>query len=56
MVIMPSATLVPLLVKEHFGGGAPEMALMEALWGVGMLVGGVIVAMLVPRRYVRWIL
>lgn len=56
LVIMPSATLVPLLVKEHFGGGAPQVAVMEALWGVGMLLGGVVVAVLAPRRYVRWIL
>lgn len=56
LVVMPSATLVPLLVKDHFGGGAPEVALMEALWGLGMLSGGLIVAMFAPRRHVRWIL
>lgn len=56
LVIMPSATLVPLLVKEHFGGGAGQVALMEATWGVGMLLGGLAVTMLAPRRHVRWML
>jgi DHA3 family macrolide efflux protein-like MFS transporter len=56
LVIMPSATLMPLLVKEHFGGGAGEVALMEALGGVGMLAGGMVVAALAPRRQMRWIL
>lgn len=56
LVIMPSATLVPLLVKEHFGGGPGQVALMEALWGVGMLLGGLAVTALAPRRHVRWML
>lgn len=56
LVIMPSFTLVPLLVKEHFGGGAPQVALMEALWGVGMLAGGLLVATFAPRRPMPWIL
>ena len=56
LVIMPSFTLVPLLVKEHFAGGAPQVALMEGLAGVGMVLGGVVVAVLAPRRQVPWIL
>ena len=56
LVIMPSTTLVPLLVKEHFGGGAAEAALMEAVGGVGMLIGGIAVTALAPRKYVSWIL
>ncbi|MDQ8730237.1 MFS transporter [Bradyrhizobium sp. LHD-71] len=54
LVVMPTAMLVPLLVKEHFGGGAPQVAVMEALWGLGMLAGGTVVAVLAPRRFVRW--
>ncbi|MNR87446.1 enterobactin exporter EntS [compost metagenome] len=56
LVIMPSFTLVPLLVKEHFAGGVREVALMESLSGVGMLAGGLIVAALAPRRQILWIL
>ncbi|MGV3490529.1 MAG: MFS transporter [Devosia sp.] len=56
MAIMPSFTLVPLLVKEHFGGGPPQVALMEGLAGAGMLAGGVIAAAIAAKRKVLWIL
>jgi len=56
LVIMPSFTLVPLLVKEHFAGGAPQVALMEGLGGVGMVIGGLVIASIAPRRQVPWIL
>jgi DHA3 family macrolide efflux protein-like MFS transporter len=56
MCVMPSFTLVPLLVKEHFGGGVNEVAVMEGLAGVGMIVGGAVAALLVPRRKVLWVL
>ncbi len=54
--VMPTFTLLPLLVKEHFGGGASQVALMESLAGAGMLTGGLLVALMAPRRPVRWIL
>ena len=56
LAIMPTFTLVPLLVKTHFGGGAPQVALMEGLAGGGMLLGGLLMAAMVPRRLVTWIL
>lgn len=56
MAIMPSFTLVPLLVKQHFGGGASEVAFMEGLAGVGMLVGGILAAAIAAKRRVLWIL
>jgi DHA3 family macrolide efflux protein-like MFS transporter len=56
LVIVPAFTLLPLLVKQHFGGGAAEVAYMEGLSGVGMLVGALAVAVLAPRRHVPWIL
>lgn len=56
LVVMPSFTLVPLLVKQHFGGAARDVALMEGLSGVGMLIGGLLVAAMAPRRHVLWIL
>lgn len=34
LAIMPTFTLVPLLVKTHFGGGAAQVALMEGLSGI----------------------
>ncbi|WP_102126144.1 MFS transporter [Deinococcus planocerae] len=56
LVIMPTFTLTPLLVKEHFGGGAGQVALMEGLSGVGMIAGGLAVAVLAPRRRVATVL
>lgn len=56
LVIMPSFTLVPLLVKVHFSGGASQVALMEGLAGIGMVLAGMVVAALAPRRQVLWIL
>lgn len=56
LAILPSFTLLPLLVKTHFGGGAGDVALMEGLSGVGMIVGGLIITALAPNRYVPWVL
>ncbi len=41
IVLTPAFTLLPLLVKNHFGGGAAELGFLEAISGVGMLLGGV---------------
>lgn len=56
LVIMPSFTLVPLLVKEHFGRGAPSVALLEGLSGAGMILGGLITAALAPHKQIVWFL
>lgn len=56
LAFLPVFTLVPLLVKEHFGGGTAQLALMESLSGIGMGVGGLLVAVLAPRRPMPWIL
>ncbi|MFC0220397.1 MFS transporter [Pseudochelatococcus lubricantis] len=56
VVIMPSFTLVPLLVKEHFGGGSTEVAIIESLSGLGMIAGGAVVAVLAPKRLILWVL
>ncbi|MFN3429717.1 MAG: MFS transporter [Candidatus Sericytochromatia bacterium] len=56
LVVMPTFTLAPLLVKEHFAGGPGHVALMEGLSGLGMLAGGVLVTALAPKRQMLWIL
>ncbi|WP_288480357.1 MFS transporter [uncultured Deinococcus sp.] len=56
LIIAPSFTLVPLLVKQHFGGGAGQVALMEGLSGLGMIAGGLVLAAAAPRRQVPWVL
>lgn len=40
LTIMPTFALTPLLVMEHFGGGVNQVAIMEGLAGIGMLLGG----------------
>jgi DHA3 family macrolide efflux protein-like MFS transporter len=40
LLLSPAFSLLPLLVMDHFQGGAGEYAAMEALAGIGMLVGG----------------
>ncbi len=45
LTIMPTFALTPLLVKDHFGGGVNQVAIMEGLAGVGMLLGGVIIGL-----------
>jgi MFS transporter, DHA3 family, macrolide efflux protein len=46
LTVMPTFSLTPLLVKQHFGGGVNEVALMEGLAGLGMIFGGVLIALL----------
>jgi len=46
ITLMPAFSLMPLLVKNHFNGGPPELGLFEALAGVGMLLGGLIISAL----------
>lgn len=56
LVIMPSFTLVPLLVKNHFARGVGDVALMEGMTGLGMILGGLLVAATAPKRQMPWIL
>ena len=43
MTIMPTFSLTPLLVKQHFSGGVNEVALMEGLSGIGIIAGGLLI-------------
>lgn len=52
----PAFILIPLLVKEYFGGGAPDVALIESMAGAGMIAGGVAVVFFAPRKQITWIL
>lgn len=38
--IIPAFSLLPLLVKDHFGGGALELGWVESAMGVGIIGGG----------------
>jgi DHA3 family macrolide efflux protein-like MFS transporter len=41
-LITPAMALIPILVTKHFGGGAFELAWLESAWGIGVLLGGLV--------------
>jgi len=41
-LISPAFTLLPIVVKEHFGGGAVELAWIQSASGIGMIAGGLL--------------
>ena len=43
-LISPAMSLLPLLVSKHFGGNEVQLALMNSMLGIGMLIGGLILS------------
>jgi DHA3 family macrolide efflux protein-like MFS transporter len=44
IVLTPAFSLIPLLVKDHFGGNAAQLGLLEAVLGGGTVAGGLILS------------
>jgi len=44
LLSVPAFALLPLLVTEHFGGEAIQLAGLESAFGIGMLSGGVLLS------------
>jgi DHA3 family macrolide efflux protein-like MFS transporter len=44
IVLTPAFSLIPLLVKDHFGGGAAQLSLLEAVFGGGIVAGGLLLS------------
>lgn len=44
--IMPIAVIFPLMTLKHFGGNEFQMSIVEAAWGVGMLIGGALLGLI----------
>jgi DHA3 family macrolide efflux protein-like MFS transporter len=42
LLLVPAMSLLPILVTEHFGGLAMELAWTEAGWGLGTIIGGLL--------------
>lgn len=42
--VSPGFALMPILITRHFGGGALELGWMESAWGIGVVVGGLILS------------
>jgi DHA3 family macrolide efflux protein-like MFS transporter len=40
--IMPAMSLMPLLITNHFGGEALQLGWMNSAWGVGLVIGGLL--------------
>jgi len=40
LVLTPTGSLQPILVTQHFGGQAMQLAWIESAWGIGMVAGG----------------
>src|SRR4030095_14776634 len=52
VLIMPIFNLIPLFVTTHFGGDVNQVALMQSIGGVGLIVGGVLTFVLNFRRQI----
>jgi DHA3 family macrolide efflux protein-like MFS transporter len=44
LALTPAMAIIPLLVSDHFQGTAGQLALMESIAGVGMLLGGLLLS------------
>ncbi|NLG10239.1 MAG: MFS transporter, partial [Coriobacteriaceae bacterium] len=42
IAFMPMASLFPLMTYSHFGGDGYDAALVEAVWGIGFVVGSIV--------------
>ncbi len=40
LMLMPAFSLLPLLIKDYFGGGAIQLSWVESAMGVGIVLGG----------------
>jgi MFS transporter, DHA3 family, macrolide efflux protein len=43
-ITTPAFSLMPILVTKHFGAGAPQLGWLESGWGIGVVVGGLILS------------
>ena len=41
-LLNPAFALMPLLVTKHFGGGAIQLGGLESAWGIGVVLGGLL--------------
>jgi DHA3 family macrolide efflux protein-like MFS transporter len=41
-LLNPASSLMPLLVTKHFGGEAAQLGWINSVWGVGVVIGGLL--------------
>lgn len=44
LLLTPASSLMPLMVKDHFGGDAFDLAWLESFFGVGVVAGGLLLS------------
>jgi DHA3 family macrolide efflux protein-like MFS transporter len=44
LALSPAFSLLPLLVSQHFRGGASDLSLLQAVNGVGVVLGGLVLS------------
>lgn len=42
LFLVPVSVLFPLMTLQHFGGGTYQVSVVEIAWGVGMMLGGLL--------------
>ncbi len=42
IALTPAFSLLPLMVRDHFNGGAPELATLQSAFGIGIILGGIL--------------
>jgi DHA3 family macrolide efflux protein-like MFS transporter len=43
-LLTPAGALTPILVTRHYNGAAPQLAMMDAVYGVGIIAGGLLLS------------
>jgi DHA3 family macrolide efflux protein-like MFS transporter len=43
-LVNPAMSLLPLLVTQHFGGQALQLGWINSAWGIGLIVGGLVLS------------
>jgi DHA3 family macrolide efflux protein-like MFS transporter len=43
-MLVPASSLLPLVITKVFNGGAPELGWAESVFGIGVIVGGVLLS------------
>ncbi|MGW8250874.1 MAG: MFS transporter, partial [Anaerolineales bacterium] len=44
LLLNPAGALIPILVTQHFNGGALQLAWLESVMGVGVIAGGILLS------------
>jgi DHA3 family macrolide efflux protein-like MFS transporter len=43
-LLNPASSLIPLLITKHFGGEAAQLGWINSTWGVGVVIGGLLLS------------